>query len=176
MIDGPTPFHQLHLDLIRNPHSYGITTSTFFKYYLFIVVTPGRLVGFIGLDSESSDDLFQALWGWLVQTGLLGCVNCVCFIRVDHASAFLSAEFTSKCSDRGIKVEGAAPKHQEMNGIYEAKWKQLHSVANMISNNARLGNAFFHHAHCYAVDIINVLPARNVIDKDGLPSTPHFVC
>ena len=45
--------------------------------------------------------------------------------------------------------------------------------ANILLNNARLGSAFFHHVHAYAVHIVNVCPAKNVIDQDGNPTTPY---
>ncbi len=38
------------------------------------------------------------------------------------SSAFTSAKFIAACYDLGIKLEAAAPEHQEMNGICEAKW------------------------------------------------------
>jgi hypothetical protein len=61
-----------------------------------------------------------------------------------------------------------------MNGICEAKWREIHNTANTLLNNARLGGAFFHHAHSYAVHIVNACPAKNVIDPDGHPTTPYF--
>ncbi len=62
-----------------------------------------------------------------------------------------------------------------MNGICEAKWREVHNTANILLNTARLGGAFFHHVHAYAVHIVNTCPAKNVIDRDGNPTTPfHF--
>ena len=174
--DGPTPFHQLHLDLIKNPFRYGLTQETNYSAYLFIVATPGRYVGWQGIHTESSLGLFNALKQWLTKTELLGRTDKVRLIRADAGSAFVSPKFIDRCVDLGIKVEAASPKHQEMNGICEAKWKQLHNLANTLLNNARLGGAFFHHAHAYAAAILNHIPARNVVDQNDLPSTPHFVC
>ena len=59
------------------------------------------------------------------------------------------------CDDLGIKIQAAAPEHQDMNGICEAKWHEVHDTANTLPNTARLGGAFFHHAHAYAVHIVN---------------------
>ena len=170
------PFHTLHLDLIHNPFRYSITESTNYEYYLFIVATPGRYCGWLGLTSNHSSTIFDALQKWLTDTSLLGRVNDVRFIRTDAGTNFMSEEFVTKCVSLGIKVESAAPRHQEMNGICEAKWRQVHNTANIMLNTARLGGAFFHHAHSYAVDVINTLPARNVVDEHGLPSTPYYVC
>ena len=172
---GSEPFHQLHLDLLRNPFRFGLTTSTNFSAYLFIVTTPGKLTGWIGLPTESTASILTALQSWLTQSELLGRTKSVRFIRTDAGTAFTSAKFISACTNLGIKVEAAAPEHQEMNGICEAKWREVHNTANILLNTARLGGAFFHHAHAYAVHIVNSCPAKNVIDKDGNPTTPfHF--
>ncbi|KAI2491247.1 NB-ARC domain [Fragilaria crotonensis] len=148
--------------------AYFVTDST----YLFIVTTPGKLTGWIGLPTESTTSILIALKQWLTDTELLG-TQSVRFIRTDAGSAFTSTKFISECTSLGIKVEAAAPEHQEMNGICEAKWREVHNTANILLNNARLGGAFFHHAHAYAVQILNVCPAKNVIDQDGNPTTPY---
>jgi len=40
-------------------------------------------------------------------------------------------------------------------------------------NTAQLGGAFLHHAHAYAIHIVNSCPAKNVWDQDGNPTTPY---
>jgi hypothetical protein len=139
--------------------------------YLFIVTTPGKLTGWIGLPTTTS--IIAALKQWLTDTELLGRTQSVRFIHTDAGSAFTSTKFISECTSLGIKVEAAAPEHQEMNSICKAKWREVHNTAIILLNNARLGGAFFHHAHAYAIHIINVCPAKNVIDQDGNPTTPY---
>ena len=176
MHQGNDPFHRVHLDLMRNPFRFGLTTATNFSAYLFIVSTPGKLTGWIGLPTESTDSITTALKSWLTQTELLGRTQSVRFIRTDAGSAFTSAKFIATCNDLGIKLEAAAPEHQEMNGMCEAKWKEVHNTANTLLNTARLGGAFFHHAHAYAVQIINACPAKDVTDPNGIPITPYEFC
>lgn len=171
------PFHMIHLDLIKNPFQFGITTNTNFSAYLFIVVTPGKLVGWLGLHGESHKDIFQALDRWLLNTQLRGRVNTVRIIRADAGTAFTTEKFAKLCADKhSIKIEAAAPHHQEQNGMCEAKWRELHATANSLLNNARLGGAFFHHAHAYAAEIINAIPAKDVTDEFDMPTTPYYVC
>jgi hypothetical protein len=157
---------------MQNPFRYGLTTSTKYSAYLFIVTTPGKLTGWIGLPTESTTSIITALKQWLTDTELLGGTQSVRFIRTDAGSAFTSTKFISKCRSLGIKVEAAAPEHQEMNGISKAKWCEVHNTTNILLNNARLDGTFFHHAHAYAVHIINVCPGKNIIDQDGNPTTP----
>ncbi|KAI2498241.1 hypothetical protein MHU86_16268 [Fragilaria crotonensis] len=71
---GSEPFHQLHLDLLK-PIPFGLTTSTNYSAYLFIVTTPGKLTGWIGLPTESTLSILTALQSWLTQSELLGAPN-----------------------------------------------------------------------------------------------------
>jgi hypothetical protein len=170
---GSEPFHQLYLDLMRNPFCFGITTATNYSAYLFIVTTPGKLTGWIGLPTESTASIITALISWLTQTELLGQTKSVHFICTDAGSAFTSAKFTAACNDLGIRLEAAAPEHQEMNGICEAKWRKVHNTAKILLNTAQLGGTFFHHSHAYAIHIVNSCPAKNVTDQDGKPTTTY---
>ena len=68
---GSEPFHQLHIDLMRNPFRFGLITATYYSAYLFIVTTPGKLTGWIGLPTESTASIITALKSWLTQTELL---------------------------------------------------------------------------------------------------------
>ncbi|KAI2499518.1 hypothetical protein MHU86_14984 [Fragilaria crotonensis] len=96
---GSEPFHQLHLDLMRNPFRFGLTTATNYSAYLFIVTTPGKLTGWIGLPTESTTSIITALKSWLTQTELLGRTKSVRFIRTDAGSAFTSAKFITECNN-----------------------------------------------------------------------------
>ena len=131
------------------------------------------MTGWIGLPTESTASIITALKFWLTQTEQLGQTKSIHFIRTNARSAFTSAEFTAACNDLGIKLEAAAPEHQEMNGICEAKWRKVHNTANILLNTAQLGGALFHHAHAYAIHILNSCPAKNGTDQGGNPTTPY---
>jgi hypothetical protein len=60
-----------------------------------------------------------------------------------------------------------------MNSICKAKWRKVHNTANILLNNAQIGGAFFHHAHAYAVHIVNVCPAKNVTGINGIPTISY---
>jgi transposase InsO family protein len=132
---------------MRNPFCFGLTTVTNYSAHLFIVTTPGKLTGWIGLPTESTASIITGLKSGLTQTELLGQTNSVRFIRTNARSAFTSPKFKAACKDLVIKFEAAAPEHQRMNGICEAKWRKVHNTANFLLNTAQLGSTFFHHAH-----------------------------
>jgi hypothetical protein len=157
---------------VWNPFCYGLTTNTNYSAYLFRVTTPGKLTRWIGLPTERTTFIIIALKQWLTDSKLLGHTQSVRFICTDTGSAFISTKFIAKCTSLGVKVKAAAPEHQEMNDVCKAKWREVHNNANILLNNAKLGGAFSHHAHAYAVHITNVCPVKNVIDQDGNPTTP----
>ena len=81
---------------MRNPFRFGLTTATNYSAYLFIVITPGKLTGWKGLQTESTASIITALKSWLTQTELLGRTQSVCFIRTDAGSAFLDHQNSSQ--------------------------------------------------------------------------------
>ncbi len=131
---------------MRNPFCFGLTTNTNFSAYLFIVTTPGKLTGWIGLPTKSTNSIITALKSWLTQTELLGQTQSVRFIRTDARTAFTCAKFIAECPNLGLNLKAAAPKHQEMNGIMHIP---------MLST------------------IVDVCPAKNVTDINGIPTTPY---
>ncbi len=130
------------------------------------------MTGWIGLPTESTASIITALKPWLTQTELLGQTKSVRFICSKSGSAFTSAKFIAACNDLAIKLEAAAPEHQEMSGICEPKWCKVHNTANILLNTAQLGGAFFHYAHACAIHIVKSCPAKNVTDQVGNPTTP----
>ena len=157
---------------MRNPFCFGLTTATNYSAYLFIITTPGKLTGWIGLPTESTASIITDLKSWLTQTELLGRTQSMHFIYTEVGSALTSSKFITECNNLGMKLEAAAPEHQEMNGICEAKWRKVHNTANILLNTARLCGAYFHHAHAFAIHIINSCPAKNLTDQNGKSSTP----
>jgi hypothetical protein len=49
-----------------------LTTNINYSVYLFIVTTPGKLTGWIGLPTESTTSIIIALKQWLTDTELIG--------------------------------------------------------------------------------------------------------
>ncbi len=94
---------------MRKRFCFGITTATNYSAYLFIVTTPGKLTGWIGLPTESTASIITALKSWLTQLELLGQTKSVRFIYTD-AGAVTSAKFIAACNDLGIKLEAAPPR------------------------------------------------------------------
>ena len=68
----------------------------------------------------------------------------------------------------------AAPEHQEINGQVEVTWITLRTVAHSLMVHAILLVSYVHFSLMYTTDhIFPVLPIKDLINKDGDPTTPH---
>ena len=72
-----------------------------------------------------------------------------------------------------IRFTTAAPKHQEQNGLVEKHWGTIMKIANTMILHARLSKKFFYYAVKYAQLIHDVIPVKDLHDKNGLPCTPY---
>ena len=126
------PGSMLMLDLQSNPSKYGINTSTHFKYYLQITNDLTRFTVLLGLSEVSSYSVFQALLHYSIHFKPhpdFEISQDLTQVHADAGSAFTSKEFLQDCQDHQIKVSLAAPRHQEMNGICERTWQNIHNIA-----------------------------------------------
>ena len=61
-----------------------------------------------------------------------------------------------------------------MNGQVEVTWRTLRTVAHSLMVHDRVSEAYVHFALMYTTDhIFPVLPIKDLINKDGDPTTPH---
>ena len=68
----------------------------------------------------------------------------------------------------------AAPEHQEMNRQVEVTWRTLRTVTHALMVYARFPEVYVHFTLMYTTDhIFPVLPIKDLINKDGDPTTPH---
>ena len=68
----------------------------------------------------------------------------------------------------------AAPEHQETNGQVEVTWITLCTIVHYLMIHARVSEAYINLALMYTTDhIFPVLPIKDLINKDGNPTTPY---
>ena len=68
----------------------------------------------------------------------------------------------------------AAPEHQEMNRQVEVTWRTLLTVTHAPMVHARVPEVYVNFALIYTIGhIFLVLPIKDLINKDGDPTTPH---
>ena len=95
-------------------------------------------------------------------------------ISADAGTQFTLTEFKDKCQFRGVLLKLAAMEHQEMNGQVKGTWRTLRSVAYSLMVHARVLGVYVLFSLMYTTDhIFPVLPIRDIINKDGDPTTPH---
>jgi hypothetical protein len=89
-------------------------------------------------------------------------------IQGDYDSAFRSADFQAKCQTcYRIKVQLAAPRHQEQNGLHERNWQSVRELAFSFMNKAHVGMEFFAFAIEHAWKTFNVLPHKSLRGPGG---------
>ena len=115
-------------------------------------------------------DMFQSRLGKIDQFGWWDLE----IISADAGTQFTSTEFKEECQTRGVCLTLAAPEHQEMNGQVEVTWRTLCTVAHALMVHARVPEVSVHFTLMYTIDhIFPVLPIKDLINKDGNPTTPH---
>ena len=63
---------------------------------------------------------------------------------------------------------------QEMNGQVEVTRRTLCTIAHSLMVHVRVLEAYIHFSLMYTTDhIFTVLPIKDIINKDGNPTTPH---
>jgi hypothetical protein len=169
------PFHQLHLDLMRYPFCFGLTTATNYSVYHFIVTTAGKLTGWIGLPTESTESNITVLKLWLTQTELLGQSKSICFIRTNGGSAFTSAKFIADTSMQWPwnQTWSSHPRTSRDESYF---WSQMVQSSQYCKHPPEYCPTWWRilpsytclcHPHCQSC------PANNVTDQDGNPTTPY---
>ena len=153
-------FELLFMDVIPTPRMRALSVSTAFSSSLLIVDAASRFSMWIGLPKHDSEHITAAIQHYFTRTRSQGRTTQVNYLRADAGSYFASAEFAQWCRDRNLHLSLAAPHHQEMNSICERQWQTINQLSRVLLVHARLPLEYFHFAVRYAIDIINVLPAK----------------
>ena len=115
-------------------------------------------------------DMFQSRFDKIYQFGWWDLER----ISADAGTQFTSTAFKDECQTRGVSLTLAAPEHQETNGKVEVTLRTLRIVAHALIVHARVPEVYVHFALMYTADhIFPVLPIKDLINKDGNPTTPH---
>jgi transposase InsO family protein len=154
----------LFLDIQHPIVASGLTISTSYAYYLFIVDAFSRYAKLYGLPKKSTSAVVAALHQYQADhspAGTIGFLDTT-KIRADAGSQFTSKPFAKYCVQQGIKLGLAAPKKQYQNHLAERTWQTVTSTARSLLIHARLPDTFWYHALACATYIFNVLPVRGL--------------
>jgi transposase InsO family protein len=180
--ESTVPGQVWFLDIIQNPSRSGLTSSTYYPYYMNLVDSCSRYQVFIGMRNITATACIEAIeqLGSLYRPSPQFTVNDIAELHVDAGSQLVSAQLQQWATDRDrpIIIIATAPAHQEMNGKAESNWKYTRQIAYKLLTHARLNLAFFDMALRYAWQIKAVLPLPSLIVDDhdnARPGTP-FEC
>ena len=164
------------MDIIPSTAPKSLTSDTTFSNYLLIVDVYSKIPKIYGMEKITTEevmdklDMFQSRFWKMDQFGWWDLER----ISADAGTQFTSTEFKDECQTRRVRLTLAAPEHQEMNGQVEVTWRMLCTVAHSLMVHAIVPEVYVHFALMYTTDhIFTVLPIKDIINKDGDPTTPH---
>ena len=95
-------------------------------------------------------------------------------ISSDAGTQFTSTEFKQECQTCGVYLTLAASENKEMNRKVEVTWRTLRTIAHSLMVHARVLEAYIHFSLMDTTyHIFPVLPIKDMINKDGDPTTPY---
>ena len=174
MVFNNRPLEHIFIDLMPCPGVIRGVKECNSKYFLFIGDPVSKYLDKLNIDSKSAEDTIKALVKWrgeMVKKDF----EVFLHIRSDAGSNFTAEEFKLWCSQNHIKLTIAGPKHQEQNGFIESSYKTAGRMARSMLVRAHLPIEFFHLAIDYAILILRVLPAKNLVDEDGNSTTTYQI-
>ena len=97
-------------------------------------------------------------------------------ISSDAGTQFTSTEFKDEFQTRGVSLMLETPEHQEMNRQVKVTQRTLRTISNSLMVHARFLEYYIHYALMHTSDhIFPVLPIKELINKDGKPTTPFKI-
>ena len=176
-IVGPSskPGSVLFADIQTNPTSTGLTSNSYFPYFLILACSYSKYVSLIGMRSMSAADVIDAVIKFSIQCrphhGYS--LKDIDEIHADAGSQFLSQEFVTWAYNEGIHIVCAAPEHQHQNGMVERPWQTIRLISNKQIVHSRLAMMFLTSSLFHATRMYNIFPHKGVFNDDGIPCTPH---
>ena len=174
------PAQILFLDIVpNNSPDGGLTSQTYFAFYLLIVCAFSRYASLIGLSGTSARDVIEALEYFACYHRPFGDYNFTDHleeIHVDAGSQLIADELLHWAQELYVQVIAAAPDHQEMAGLCERQWQHFNLLSNKMLVHARLGPRFKDLSLRHATRVRNVLPIKHVAieqpDGSFRPASP----
>ena len=170
------PFKWVFMDIIPSTAPKSLTNGTNFQNYLLIVDAYSKIPKRYGMENITTAevldklDMFQSRFGKIDQFGWWDLE----IISAYAGTQFTSTELKEECQTCGVRLTLSAPEHQEMNGKVEVTWRNLRTVAHALMVHAIVPEVHVNFSLMYTTDhIFPVLPIKDLINKDGDPTTPH---
>ena len=170
------PLDEIQVDTVPNPEPMGLSADTRFNYFLILCDRFSRTFRICGIRDKTTDACIDGI-ELIISTmpGKNRQPKSIQHIRSDAGTEFRSDTFRKWCGENNIHFNSAAPKHQEQNGLVERHWGTIAKLANTLLLHARLNRKFFYYAVKYAQYIHDVIPVRDLLDENGLPTTPYYL-
>ena len=162
------------MNIVPNMTGKGLGPGTAAKYFLLLCDVFSNFAALFPMKEKTPSSVFTAITTWQtiyktaeaeIHPGFFSS------IRSDADPVFMSEELHNACTNRGIALTHASPRHQEMNGLTERTWQKIREIAFSMMVHAHVGDEFYEFSLDHAWKIFNCLPIRG-LELDGRPTTP----
>ena len=164
------------MDIITSTAPKSLARDTTFYNCLLIVDAYSKIPKLYGVKKMTTEEVMEKFYKFQYRFGKIDQFGWwdLEIISADAGTQFTSTEFKDECQTRGVCSTLAAPEHQEMNRQVEGTRRTLRTVAHYLMVHARVPEVYVHFVLMYTTDhIFPVLPIKDLINKDGDPTTPH---
>ena len=172
MTPTPEPLEVVICDIIPLVLKVSLTSNTLYKYLFFVDDHYSKFIYAIGMFDTSSATVIKCFEKYIVDMPSRYKQQKK---RVYLGSQLISEEFKTWCVDKSIRLTAAAPRHQEQNSIAERAWRTTAEMTRNILVHAHLSPHFYYHAVLYSTRIINILPAKGLVNENNTTTTPYYL-
>ena len=166
------PLQHMFIDIVPSPGQMRGVKGYNEPHFLFLCDPISRYADKKNLSIKSTKETIKALTEWRNEMLKKG-FELFIYLRSDAGTNFTSEEFKTWCRDEQIKLSIAGPKHQEQNAFAETTYNTVSKMARAMLVHAHLPIEFYHFALDYALLILRVLPAKNLVDEEANPITTY---
>ena len=171
---GMEPLQHLFVDCIPSPGTIRGIPECAASDFLLVCCPECKYLEKLNMREKTAAETIRVFEDWRGRMLKKG-YKLFMYLRADAGTNFKSQEFKDWCVDNNIELTFAGPKHQEQNAFVE----RAHGTASRMSRTmlvrAHLPINFFLLAYDYACKLLRVLPAKNLNDIDGNPTTTYAI-
>ena len=166
------PLQHMFIDIVPSPGQMRGVKGYNEPHFLFLCDPISKYADKKNLNEKSTKQTILALTEWrdeMIKKGF----ELFFYLRSDAGTNFTSDDFKAWCRKERIQFTIAGPKHQEQNAFAETTYRTVSRMARAMLVHAHLPIDFYHFALDYALLILRVLPAKNLVDQEGNPITTY---
>jgi hypothetical protein len=164
------PSQTIFIDILHLQSGNHVTPDSTFAFLLILFYAYSRFTKICELDEKTTESVIKAIWQY---TADCGCVDEFGYVDIEKIHSATGTQFIQGFyRDKHINLSLAASKNQVQNHFAEHTWQTVNTMAHSMVVHAGLPDSFLYHVICYASAVLNILPLKGLVNKDGKSATP----